>query len=41
MEQFRGRYANIQLLLARLKQTQKALNESVKTAAQRPDMWAH
>jgi hypothetical protein len=40
MEQFRGRYANIQLLLARLKQTQKALNDAVKTAAQRPDMWA-
>jgi outer membrane murein-binding lipoprotein Lpp len=40
MEQFRGRYANIQLLLARLKQTQKALNEAVKAAAQRADMWA-
>jgi hypothetical protein len=40
MEQFRGRYANIQLLLARLKQTQKALNDAVKAAAARPDMFA-
>jgi hypothetical protein len=40
MEQYRGRYANIQLLLARLKQTQKPLQEAVTKAAARPDMFA-
>ena len=40
MEQYRGRYANIQLLLARLKQTQKPLQEAVNKAAARPDMFA-
>jgi hypothetical protein len=39
MEQYRGRYANIQLLLARLKQTQKPLQEAVTKAAARPDMF--
>jgi hypothetical protein len=38
MEQYRGRYANIQLLLARLKQTQKQLQDAINTAAARPDM---
>ncbi|HEY0708654.1 MAG TPA: hypothetical protein VGG33_17735 [Polyangia bacterium] len=40
MEQFRGRYANLQLLLARLKQTQKPLMDAVKAAASRPDMFS-
>lgn len=40
MEQYRGRYAHIQLLLARLKQTQKQLTDAVKSAASRPDMFA-
>jgi hypothetical protein len=39
MEQFRGRYANLQLLLARLKQTQKPLMEAVNAASVRPDMF--
>jgi hypothetical protein len=39
MEQYRQRYAKILLLLARLKQTQKPLVESINKAAARPDMF--
>ena len=40
MEQYRIRYGNIQLLLARLAQTQKQLTEAIETAATRPDMFS-
>ena len=39
MEQYRIRYANIQLLLARLAQTQKQLKDALDTAAKRPDIF--
>jgi hypothetical protein len=40
MEQYRLRYANIQLLLARLAQVQKQLTDALDTAAKRPDMFS-
>jgi hypothetical protein len=40
MEQYRIRTTNIQLLLTRIAQTQKQLNEAVKSAASRPDMFS-
>ena len=39
MEQYRIRYANIQLLLTRLAQTQKQLKDALDTAAKRPDIF--
>jgi hypothetical protein len=40
MEQYRLRSVNIQLLLARIAQTQKQLSEAIKTASSRPDMFS-
>jgi hypothetical protein len=40
MEQFRGRYENLRVLLTRLKQTQKPLVDAVNAAAARPDMFS-
>ena len=40
MEQYRIRYANIRLLLARIAQTQKQLMDGMKKAAERPDLFA-
>jgi hypothetical protein len=40
MEQYRGRYMNIQILLARIAQTEKLLLGAIKSAAERPDMFS-
>ncbi len=40
MEQYRLRSVNIQILLARIAQTEKQLMEAIKTAAARPDMFS-
>jgi hypothetical protein len=40
MEQYRIRYANIQLLLTRLAQVQKQLKDALDTAAKRPDIFS-
>jgi hypothetical protein len=40
MEQYRIRYANIQLLLTRLAQVQKTLKDALDTAAKRPDIFS-